>query len=97
MSSDADVEITGPRQKYRHRSDESGRWLDVEFCPTCGTAIGFTLEWRPGIRAIDSGTFDDPSWIRRDRHQFRYIYLGSAQPWSEVPAGAERFEKHYAR
>ena len=91
------VEITGgPLTKYRHVSDESGRWLDLEFCPKCGTTIGFTLEWRPGVRLIDAGTFDDPSWIRADRHRFRYIFLRSAQKWSEVPGGAERYEKHFA-
>jgi hypothetical protein len=83
--------------KYRHISDESGRWLDVEFCPRCGTSLGFTLEWRPGARIIDAGTFDDPSWIDANRHQFRYIYLRSAQAWSEVPASAERYEKHFAK
>jgi len=91
------VEITGGRlTKYRHISDESGRWLDLEFCPRCGMNIGFTLEWRPGVRAVDAGTFDDPSWIRADRHQFRYIFLRSAQKWSEVPDGAKRYEKHFA-
>lgn len=87
---------SGSLTKYRHVSDESGRWLDLEFCPKCGTNIGFTLEWRPGIRAIDAGTFDHPGWIRSDRHQFRYIYLRSAQAWSELPAGADRYEKHFA-
>jgi hypothetical protein len=87
---------SGSLTKYRHISDESGRWLDLEFCPKCGTNIGFTLEWRPGIRAIDAGTFDDPGWIRPDRHQFRDIYLRSAQAWSELPAGADRYEKHFA-
>jgi hypothetical protein len=85
----------GPLNKYRHISDESGRWLDLEFCPTCGTNIGFTFEWRPGLRVIDAGTFDDPSWIRADRHQFRYIFMRSAQTWSNVPDGAERYEKHF--
>src|SRR5262245_2855870 len=91
------VEITGgPLTKHRHISDESGRWLDLEFCPKCGTNIGFTLEFRPGIRIIDSGTFDDPSWIRADRHQFRYTFLRSTQKWSDVPEGAERYERHFA-
>ena len=32
------VEIGGgPLTKYRHVSDRSGRWLDLEFCPKCGT------------------------------------------------------------
>jgi hypothetical protein len=91
------VEIRGGSlTRYRHISDESGRWLDNEFCSRCGTNIGLTLEWRPGVRIIDAGTFDDPSWIRADRHQFRYIFLRSAQSWSEVPEGAECYDKHFA-
>jgi hypothetical protein len=91
------VEITGgPLTKYRYLSDESGRWLDLEFCPKCGTNIGFTLEFRPGVRIIDAGTFDDPSWVRADQHQFRYTYLRSAQKWSDVPEGADRYERHFA-
>jgi hypothetical protein len=90
------VEIGGgPRSTYRHISDLSGRWLDLEFCPNCGTSIGLTLEWRPGLRLIDAGTFDDPSWIRSDKHHFRHIFLRSAQNWSKVPAGVETYEAHF--
>lgn len=90
------VEITGAVTRYRHVSDESGRWLDTEFCPKCGTTIGFTLQWRPGVRVVDAGTFDEPGWIRADRYPFRYIYLRSAQKWSQVPDGADTYEKHFA-
>ncbi len=90
------VEIVGePLSHYRSVSDESGRWLELDFCPKCGTNIGFTLERRPEVRAIDAGTFDDPSWINSDKHDFRYIFLRSAQKWSEVPDGAQVFEKHF--
>ena len=61
----------GPLSQYRHVSDESGRWLEQQFCPRCGTNIALTLEWRPGLRIIDAGTFDDPSWISAKRHPFR--------------------------
>ncbi len=87
----------GPLTKYRHVSDESGRWLDIEFCPACGTTIGMTLEWRPGIRLIDAGTFDDPGWIRSDRHLFRHIFMRSAQRWSIVPDGVEKYEQHFQK
>ena len=91
------VKITGgPLTRYRHVSDESGRWLDLEFCPKCGANIGFTFEWRPGVRIVEAGTFDDPSWISPDRQEFRYIFLRSAQRWSKVPDGAESYEKHFA-
>jgi hypothetical protein len=85
----------GPLSRYRHVSDESGRWLDLEFCPTCGTNIGFTLEWVPDVRIVDAGTFDEPAWIRSDKHLFRHIFLRSAQKWSEVPDGVDRYEKHF--
>jgi hypothetical protein len=92
----ARVEITGQAPRtYRHRSDESGRWLDLHFCSSCGTNIGFTLEWVPGVFAVDSGTFDEPSWIDPGRHDFRYIYLRSAQGWSTLPGGADTYEKHF--
>lgn len=93
---EAQVTLEGELKRYRHVSDESGRWLDQHFCPACGTNIGLTLEWRPGVRIIDAGTFDDPSWIRADRHRFRHIFLRSAQAWSEVPDGVEKFEAHFA-
>ena len=91
------VEISGgPPSRYRSVSDRSGRWLDLAFCPTCGTNIGFTLEWRPGIWVADAGTFDHPSWINSDRHEFRYIFMRSAQNWSEIPNSADAYEEHFA-
>ena len=84
------VEIIGDLNSFRSVSDESGRWLKLDFCPICGTSIGFTFERLPDIRIVDSGTFDDPSWINPDRFEFRYVFLRSAQCWSQVPEGAER-------
>jgi hypothetical protein len=90
------VEIaTGSVRAYRHISDGSGRWLDQQFCSNCGTNIGFTLEAVPGIRTIAAGTFDDPSWIDAAKHQFRHVYLRSAQTWSDVPDGVEKYEEHF--
>src|SRR6185503_12806085 len=37
---------------YRHISDESGRWLEIYFCPRCGTNLGLTLEAVPTIRSV---------------------------------------------
>jgi hypothetical protein len=80
---------------YRHISDESGRWLDQQFCSRCGTNLGITLEAVPGIRTLAAGTFDEPSWLDPDKHPFRYVYLRSAQDWSKVPDGAEGYELHF--
>lgn len=90
------VELSGIEPTiYRHRSDESGRWLDLHFCQRCGTNVGFTLEWVPGVFCVDSGTFDDPSWIRAEVHDFRYIYRSSAQSWSALPEGVDAYPKHF--
>jgi hypothetical protein len=84
------VEIAGrPLLTYEHRSDESGRWIKLEFCPRCGTTVGCTFERGPELYAIAGGTFDDPSWIRVDRH----IWTRSAQDWVVIPPDAEQFEK----
>ena len=93
-----DVSFTGDTlQTYRHISDESGRWVDQYFCTRCGTNIGIALEAVPGLRTIAAGTFDDPSWLDRGKHSFRYVYLRSAQDWAEIPDGVEKYEVHWRK
>jgi hypothetical protein len=87
---EGDVELNGaPLTKYEHRSDESGRWLRIEFCPSCGTPVTHTAELRPGLRGMSAGAFDDPKWFRVERH----IWLRSKHPWFAPPAGVDTFEK----
>lgn len=90
------VELSGDVvARHRHLSDESGRWLDVEFCRRCGTHLGFTLEAAPGVRTLPAGAFDDPSWIRADRQKFRHVYLRSRRDWSELSPLVETYEQHF--
>ena len=85
---DAQVEfLQGALTSREHRSDESGRWLRMEFCPLCGTTITHTTELRPGHRAIAGGTFDDPAWFRIERH----IWTRSALPWVAIPPDVAAF------
>ena len=79
----------GTLTTYEHRSDESGRWLRMEFCPRCGTTLTWTAERRPGTRGIAGGTFDDPHWFKVARH----IWTRSALHWISIPGEVERFEK----
>ena len=82
------VEFTkGQLKSYEHRSDESGRWVKMEFCPRCGATVTHTAEVRPGARAMAIGTFDDPGWIRLARH----IWTRSKRPWVGIPADVEVF------
>lgn len=80
---------------YRHRSDESGRWLDVYFCPRCGTNLGFTLEAVPGIRTIPAGTYDDAAWVQPSRTKFRHVFVRSRRNWSDLGSEVEVYERHF--
>ncbi len=83
------VEFSGiSRTTYEHRSDESARWLRMEFCPACGTTVGWTSERRPGVRGVSAGTFDDPNWVKIQRH----IWTRSAQSWITFPTDVQCFE-----
>lgn len=93
-----DVVVTGQDVRhYRHVSDESGRWLDLAFCGTCGSNLGFTLEAVPGIRTLPAGAFDDPAWIRADRYKTRHVFLRSKREWSELSPLVERYEDHFRK
>jgi hypothetical protein len=81
--------------QYRHHSDESGRWLDVEFCRTCGANLGFTLEAAPELRALPAGAFDDPTWIRAEQVPFRHVFLRSRRAWPELSPLVEQYERHF--
>jgi len=53
---------------YQFKSDTTGRWIRNEFCLNCGSAVSWTLEMRPGLRAIAGGAYDNPSWFAIDAH-----------------------------
>lgn len=73
----------GERVVYEFCSDESGRWIRNEFCARCGSAVSWTLEMRPGLRAIAGGSFDEPGWYTIEAH----IWTRSARPDMSYPEG----------
>ena len=83
--------LQGDTIEREHRSDVSGRWLRMRFCPACGTTLSHTAEIRPGMRTIAAGTFDEPNWFKVDRH----IWLQSKLPWVTVPEGVACYAQAY--
>jgi hypothetical protein len=81
--------------RYRHLSDESGRWLDVEFCRVCGTNLGFTLEAAPDLRTLPAGAFDEPGWVNAESIQTRHVFLRSRRGWSDLSPMVEQYERHF--
>ncbi len=58
---EAAVSIAGERRGWR-RHGESGRWVETEFCPTCGTTVIARIEAWPETIAISVGCFADPNF-----------------------------------
>jgi hypothetical protein len=77
----------GSLSTYEHRSDESGRWLKIQFCPRCGTTVSHTAEVRAGLRSLSIGAFDEPDRFRIERH----IWTRSKRPWLSIPADVAVF------
>ena len=85
---EASVELVqGRLSEYEHHSDESGRWLRTQFCPRCGTTLFISVELRPGLKGVATGTFDDPDRVPVERH----IWVRSKRPWVVIPAGMPTF------
>ena len=86
---ESDIELEGELSTYEYRSDETGRWLKMQFCLSCGNTVTWTAEALAGLRAIAGGSFDDPNWLKIDRHG----WTRSKQKWVVYPPGVEVFEK----
>jgi len=80
---------------YRHFSDVSGRWLDMYFCATCGTNLGFELEAVPDIRTLPAGIFDQADWIDPARIPTRQVFARSRRNWGDVMQGVDVYEEHF--
>jgi hypothetical protein len=83
--------LQGQLAQCEHRSDVSGRWLRMNFCPACGTTVNHTAEIRPGMRTVAAGTLDNQDWFSIDRH----IWLQSKRPWVSIPPGVATYEQGY--
>ena len=81
--------IKGDLAECEHRSDESGRWLKMNFCPKCGTTVYHTAEVRPGMKTIAAGTFDEQGWFEVDRH----IWAQSKLTWVTIPEDTAVYQK----
>ncbi|MEM7257962.1 MAG: GFA family protein [Pseudomonadota bacterium] len=66
---DSAVEFEGGSlASFEFKSDTTDRWIRNEFCRQCGSTVSWTLEMRPGLRAIAGGSYDDPDWYQVEAH-----------------------------
>ncbi len=74
------VTISGERRQYADRG-ESGRAIESDFCPTCGTAIAFRAEGLPGVIGVPVGCFADPSFARPSK----MFWASRRHHWLDLP------------
>ena len=57
----AEVKVEGEYKTFERGSDD-GYWGRHHFCPTCGVAVFYEIERRPGMISIPVGVFSDPDF-----------------------------------
>jgi hypothetical protein len=91
----SEFEVTkGEPKIYRHRSESSGKIVEVHFCDNCGTKLFLTFERFPDVVGCYGGTFDDPNWFDRPAENSKHIFLNVAQHGTVIPAAINCFEEH---
>ncbi len=84
---EAAVSIAGERRVWRRHVD-SGRWLESEFCPTCGVTVFYRSEHSPGTIGVAVGCYADPDFAKPER-----LYWASRHHhWLLFPEGIELVE-----
>ena len=85
--SDSAVTMTGARTTWR-RIAESGRWIETDFCPTCGSTLSYRMEAWPGVTGVAAGCFADPGFARPDK----LYWAHRRHHWLHLPEGITAIE-----
>lgn len=81
------VSLTGDSKAWRHTGD-SGRWVETQFCPSCGSSVLFRLEGVPEVTGVAVGCFTDAEFAKPDWH----FWASRGHTWLAMPDGVERYE-----
>lgn len=80
------VRIEGPSKVYV-RTGDSGRKVELHFCPDCGASVFWYAEFRPGQVGIALGTFADPSMPSPTAS----VWETTRHPWVTFDHPVDRF------
>jgi hypothetical protein len=83
-----EVTISGEYRTWRRHTD-SGRWINLSFCPTCGVTLFGRVEAWPGIIGVAAGCFADPAFEKPET-----IYWASQRhAWFSLSEGIAALER----
>ena len=81
------VLISGDRKAWRRTAD-SGRWVETDFCPTCGVTVCYRAEAWPEVIGVAAGCFGDPEFTKPEK----LFWAQRRHRWLELPEGIELVE-----
>ena len=79
--------IIGEGKSFR-RSSDSGRWVEYNFCPQCGTNVYWSLEIWPETVGVGVGCFTDPAFPKPGVA----VWSATKYDWVDFPAGCQQLE-----
>ena len=80
------LSVQGNLKGYEYAGD-SGRKLEINFCPDCGAPVLLNIRAMPDVVSIKVGSFDDTSWFDPGVE----IWTDSAQNWMALSDERKRF------
>lgn len=80
--------VTGTLKTFADRGD-SGKAVDRQFCPECGSPIATLVEVMPDLVFIKAGTLDDTNQLKPTLE----LYCSSAQRWESDSSERQKFAK----
>ena len=81
------VSITGERRAWRRQGD-SGRWIETEFCPSCGATVFGRMEVWPEVVTVSAGCFADPDFAKPKK----VYWAARRHRWLSFPDETEIFD-----
>ena len=73
------LEFRGETRTFKRTAD-SGKPVEYEFCPGCGSVIRWRVAAMQGRQVIAGGAFDDPSAFEIAGE----MYTANALPWARI-------------
>jgi hypothetical protein len=71
------------------RTSDAGRWLNMHFCPVCGTTVFWEAEFAAAMVGTAVGAFADPSFPAPTAA----VWTQDKMPWVAVPEDIPCFPK----
>ncbi len=81
------VTVEGEFRPFRRHGD-SGRFIENQFCPTCGVTVLFLAEGLPGLVGVAAGCFSDPDFAKPSR----LYWAARHHRWLDLPSYIAREE-----